>query len=153
MPFVRAAAATALGAYAVRPEVQAALIQLLDDRKEGPRVSAVEGLVGARPSADVLRAVLSREPATPSEGYTMAKTVLLLVQQGEQHWPVIAAGLGSKHRYERVAWWRLLRRGLDLPAYMHDAAAAPDAARVRRLDRTQVLAALKRRASAAGSGR
>ena len=69
------------------------------------------------------------------------------MQDGEAHWPAVEKGLNAEHRYERESWWGLLQRALDLPAYLHDAAAAPDAQQARRLSREQVLGARAARRS------
>jgi len=144
-PYVRARAAEALGTYVEREEVLAALLALLQDPKQGPRISALKGLVGARPNPAVLAAVRANRPERVSNDWTLAETVLLLVQEGEQHWAPIEQGLSSQHRYEREEWWRMLRTALDLPAYLHDAKALPDARHVRRVTKEVALARLAER--------
>jgi HEAT repeat protein len=145
-PFVRSRAARALATYVDgSDEVRHALIALLDDPKAGPRVAALKALVAAPPSPDVLAAVRAHEPAHPTEDQSRALTVLLLVQEGAKHWPPIEKGLLSPHRYVREDWWGLVRRALDLPAFVNNAWAAADAPRVRRLDRSEALAAVERR--------
>ena len=147
-PFVRARAAEALAHYVDgQTDVRDALVRMLGDRKPGPRISALKGLVAAPPDPVVLEAVKRLAPATKMEDYARAETVVLLVQEGAAHWPPIEAGLNAEHRYEREGWWGLLRVALDLPEYMHDAGAVPGTPHARRLERDEVLRALQARRS------
>lgn len=141
LPFVRAAAFEALGAYvAADAKALAALTAGLGDAKPGPRVSALKGLVGAPPSPRLLAAVDAARPEHVSSDWSRAESVLRFVQEGEAHWPAIQAGLEHEDRHVREAWWRLLRAALDLPGHRHDPhPKAPQAKR--RLDKQAALAA------------
>lgn len=144
-PFVRARAAEALGVYVQDERARKALIETLRDAKAGPRVSALKALVGAPQDAAVLAAVKANEPKTPSKDWAMARTAVLLVQEGAAHWAPFEEGLGSEQRYVREAWWRMLRTALDWPAHMHDAKSKPDVPHVRRVTKAVALARLAAR--------
>lgn len=146
LPFVRAAALEALGAYVHdHPRARDAVVKGLSDPKPGPRVSALKGLVAAPPSTTITRAVSAARPKSPSSDWQRAETVFRLVQEGDVHWDAVAAGLGHKDRHVREAWWRLLREALALPPHAHDAHPAPDKPAKRRITRAEALAALEAR--------
>ncbi|MDA1195623.1 MAG: HEAT repeat domain-containing protein [Planctomycetota bacterium] len=149
LPFVRAAAAEALGAFVgAHPDVRAELVALLSDAKPDARVSALKGLVGSPPSPEVLAAVRAATPKEPSADWARAETVLRLVQEGAAQLDTVLQGLDHPDRHVREAWWALLQAALDLPPHAHDPHPAPGGTAKRRLTRAEAEAALQRRRGA-----
>lgn len=140
-PMVRARACVALGAYArTSPEARATLLAGVHDAREDVRVAALGGLVGA-PRCPEVAAALGTVEAADRDGLR-ALVVARLVQEGPAGaWDDVAAGLAAPTREERHAWWDLVRRGLGLPAYVHDAQAEPTDTTARHLDRARATAA------------
>ncbi len=147
-PYVRSRAAEALGAYVgTSQDARDALVKTLAERKQGPRLSALKGLVGSRWDAALLAAYRANQPERVSKDWALTSLVFLLVQEGPAHWDKIEAGLRDEQRYVREAYWHLLRAALDWPAFLHDAKAKPDAKRVRRITKEAVLKRLQARRS------
>ena len=151
--FVRAAALSALGAYARdgAPSVLAALVAGLDDPDCGAQVAAMQALVAALPTEIVREAIAKHDEAAHTArcgadaNYAMALTVVRLVQEGDAHWPRVRDGLRSKDRVERRSWWDLLRLALDLYEHLYDPIADPASPDWRPIDDAHVLKALRAR--------
>ncbi|MEZ6026966.1 MAG: HEAT repeat domain-containing protein [Planctomycetota bacterium] len=137
-PMVRARAAVALGAYARSvPDALDMLLQLVHDPLEEVRVAALGGLVGAPRDARVADALATLVP--DGRDAKRAYAVVRLVQEGPAAvWDEVEAGLTANTREQRHAWWDLVRRALDLPAYIHDAQSEPKDETARHLTREQV---------------
>ncbi len=152
---VRAMAAESLGTYLndTGPEAaqaKAALIAGLTDDSSAVSVASMKGLVSAPPDPDVLEAVQERgydafrkRVGNEDGEFLRAETVVRLVQEGARHWPTIRKGLVDEHRYERTAWWELLRRALFLRPNLYDPVPIPHTDKWHEIDEDAVLAALR----------
>lgn len=150
--FVRAKAAEALGAYAgTDAQVVAALLAALEDPDCGCRQAALGALVSAPVSPAVREAARTHDVAGfaalcgESPGYAMAREVVLLVQEGEEHLEVVLGGLRHADRVVRRSWWDLLRVALDLDERLVDWSPAPGAPGARPLDVDAITASLRER--------
>jgi HEAT repeat protein len=154
--FVRAAAAEGLGPYVAdgAAPVLDALLAFLDDAEAGPPLAAMLALAYAPPSKRVLDAVHARSSAWyaekfgPDPNYERAERVVLLIQEGEEHWPAIRAGLDDAVRVVRRTWWDLLRAALDLSPHLFDPDPAPGDRGRRAIDEDAVRNALRARRGA-----
>lgn len=155
--FVRKKALKSIAAYVdTSPEALAVLLRFLDSKRAGSRLAALEGLVGAAPSAEVrdrlaawiakdAQRVEAKRPSWITKHVETVLRVVRLVQEGPAHLDAVMAGLQSEHRAQRRIWWDLVRTALDLPEPLHDPSADPGIAWARRLDRATIEAALIRR--------